>query len=88
MSLFLKITDSLIKTVTFILVVFIRIYQYMISPLFPASCRFYPSCSNYSIEALRRHGPIKGAVLAISRILKCNPLSEGGFDPVPEKFTL
>lgn len=88
MSLFLKIADSLIKTVTFILVVFIRIYQYLISPLFPASCRFYPSCSNYSIEALRRHGPIKGVVLAISRILKCNPLSEGGFDPVPEKFTL
>ncbi|MCU0846320.1 MAG: membrane protein insertion efficiency factor YidD [Spirochaetes bacterium] len=73
---------------TFILVVFIRIYQYLISPLFPASCRFYPSCSNYSIEALRRHGPIKGTVLTISRILKCNPLSEGGFDPVPEKFTL
>lgn len=63
----------------------IKIYQNIISPLIPPSCRFYPTCSNYYIEALKVHGFFKGNYLGIKRILKCNPLFEGGIDNVPEK---
>lgn len=65
----------------------IRIYQKFISPLFPPVCRYYPSCSQYAIESIMRFGAIRGSLLAIWRILRCNPWSEGGIDPVPEKFT-
>ncbi len=61
----------------------VRGYQVLISPWFPAKCRFYPSCSEYSIEAIDQHGSAKGAWLSLKRILKCHPLSKGGFDPVP-----
>jgi putative membrane protein insertion efficiency factor len=57
----------------------------IISPLFPASCRFNPTCSSYAIESLNRHGLLKGAKLAIKRISKCHPWGSEGFDPVPEK---
>jgi hypothetical protein len=60
----------------------IRLYKYMISPLFPSSCRFTPSCSEYAIDAVRKYGALKGSVIAARRILKCNPFHEGGFDPV------
>jgi len=63
-----------------------RFYQKAISPLKPPSCRFYPTCSNCGIEALRTHGAIKGTILTIYRILRCQPFSKGGFDPVPEKW--
>lgn len=68
----------------FIFVKIIRLYQIAISPIFPASCRFYPTCSNYSIEAISKHGVLKGLFLGTKRILKCHPFHEGGFDPVPE----
>lgn len=61
----------------------IRFYQKFISPLTPPSCRFTPTCSQYAIEALRKHGPIKGTYLAIRRILRCHPLGGSGYDPVP-----
>jgi uncharacterized protein len=61
----------------------VRGYQVSISPLLPASCRYYPSCSEYAIEALERHGSLRGSWLAVRRILRCNPLTAGGFDPVP-----
>jgi len=61
----------------------IRFYQTAISPWFPAKCRFHPSCSHYAIEAIETHGSVKGSWLSIKRILKCQPLSKGGFDPVP-----
>ena len=64
----------------------IRLYQKTISPLSPPSCRFYPTCSAYSIQALERFGVIKGSYLSIKRILKCNPLFKGGVDLVPEKI--
>lgn len=64
----------------------IRIYQKAISPLTPPSCRFYPTCSNYGLEAIEKYGAFKGAYLAIRRILRCNPLHPGGYDPVPEEW--
>ena len=69
----------------YLFIFIIKIYQMFISPLFPASCRFYPSCSNYFIEALQKRGFFIGTYLGIKRILKCNPFFEGGIDPVPEK---
>ncbi|WP_226388979.1 membrane protein insertion efficiency factor YidD [Penaeicola halotolerans] len=58
-------------------------YQYAISPLFPASCRYHPTCSQYTKEAILKHGPIKGGWLGIKRILKCHPWGGSGYDPVP-----
>lgn len=69
-----------------ILIGLIKIYQKLISPLTPPSCRFYPTCSHYGVEAIEKHGAFKGSWLAICRILKCHPFHEGGFDPVPEKI--
>ncbi|MCA1181373.1 membrane protein insertion efficiency factor YidD [Bacillus licheniformis] len=66
-------------------IIFIRFYQKAISPLFPPTCRFYPTCSNYGLEAIQRFGFIKGSYLLIKRLLKCHPLHPGGFDPVPSK---
>jgi putative membrane protein insertion efficiency factor len=60
-----------------------RGYQLVISPLLPPSCRFYPSCSCYAIEALQRHGAFKGTWLAMRRIARCHPWNPGGHDPVP-----
>ncbi len=60
----------------------IRSYKYLISPLLPPSCRFYPSCSCYAEDALRKYGFIKGSWLAIKRVCKCHPFSAGGYDPV------
>lgn len=60
----------------------IGFYQRWISPLLPSACRFYPSCSHYSYEAIARYGLLKGGRLALWRVLRCNPLSKGGFDPV------
>ena len=65
---------------------FIKIYQKLISPLFGQRCKYYPSCSNYSIEAFKKHGFFKGLILSIWRILRCNPLSKGGVDYVPDEF--
>ncbi|MCH5290473.1 MAG: membrane protein insertion efficiency factor YidD [Treponema sp.] len=64
----------------------IRAYQICISPLLPACCRYTPSCSQYALEALQKHGPLKGLYLAVKRILRCNPFHEGGFDPVPDTW--
>ncbi|MCY7968320.1 membrane protein insertion efficiency factor YidD [Bacillus haynesii] len=66
-------------------IIFIRFYQKAISPLFPPTCRFYPTCSNYGLEAIQRFGFIKGSYLLIKRLLKCHPLHPGGFDPVPNQ---
>jgi uncharacterized protein len=66
----------------------IQAYQARISPLLPRRCRYEPTCSAYAAEALRRFGPTRGALLASWRLVRCNPLSHGGFDPVPSRFTL
>ncbi|SDN62269.1 hypothetical protein SAMN04488137_0078 [Fictibacillus solisalsi] len=62
-----------------------RFYQRFISPLTPPTCRFYPTCSHYGIEALQRFGAIRGSWLTLKRILKCHPFHPGGIDPVPER---
>jgi putative membrane protein insertion efficiency factor len=61
----------------------IRAYQKTLSPLLGPRCRFHPSCSHYAIEALQRHGAVRGTWLAARRVTRCHPLNEGGFDPVP-----
>ena len=61
----------------------IRLYQKVISPFLQPSCRFYPTCSSYALEAIEKHGVFSGFRLAIKRILKCHPFHSGGFDPVP-----
>jgi len=63
----------------------LQIYGNYISYYFPARCRFYPSCSQYSISAIEVHGIFRGAYLSIARILRCHPWHKGGYDPVPEK---
>ena len=63
----------------------IRFYQRKISPLFPPRCRYYPTCSQYAVTAIERFGIIRGGLLAVWRLLRCNPLFPGGLDPVPEK---
>ena len=68
-----------------ILIAFIRVYQYTLSPLLGPRCRYYPSCSNYAVDALREHGAVRGLGLATWRILRCNPFSNGGYDPVPPR---
>ncbi|MFP7300454.1 membrane protein insertion efficiency factor YidD [Neobacillus niacini] len=63
----------------------IRFYQVVISPIKPPSCRFYPTCSHYGLEAVQRFGALQGGWLTLKRILKCHPFHPGGVDPVPEK---
>ncbi|MDC4205186.1 MAG: membrane protein insertion efficiency factor YidD [Candidatus Manganitrophus sp.] len=60
----------------------VRFYQSIISPLLPPACRFYPTCSSYSIEAVKRHGFFRGIILTIKRLIRCHPFCSGGYDPV------
>jgi putative membrane protein insertion efficiency factor len=66
-----------------VLLFIIKGYQWAISPLFPPTCRFYPSCSSYAHEAIQQHGIFRGTWLAAKRVLRCNPWNDGGYDPVP-----
>ncbi|MFT6550120.1 MAG: putative membrane protein insertion efficiency factor [Zhongshania marina] len=66
-----------------LLIACIRFYRLFISPLMAPHCRFYPSCSSYAIEALQKHGALRGGWLSVKRICKCHPLNDGGYDPVP-----
>jgi putative membrane protein insertion efficiency factor len=61
-----------------------RLYQLLVSPVIPQTCRFHPTCSGYAIEAVRTHGALRGGWLALRRIVRCHPWSAGGYDPVPE----
>ena len=70
-----------------ILIVFIKLYRRILSPILPGACRFTPTCSEYAIQALTRFGAIRGSLLMVWRILRCNPFCRGGYDPVPERFT-
>jgi len=66
-----------------ILVVLLKGYQWAISPLFGANCRFYPTCSQYAIEAVQEYGPFSGSWLSLKRLFKCHPYHPGGYDPLP-----
>lgn len=63
-------------------------YQNWISPLFPPHCRYYPTCSSYMLTAIKKHGCLLGVIMGVARILRCQPLVHGGYDPVPNKFTI
>ncbi|KAA3646817.1 MAG: membrane protein insertion efficiency factor YidD [Bacteroidetes bacterium] len=73
------------RLISRILIFFVRVYQYTISPIFGANCRYSPTCSTYAVDALTIHGPLKGSFLAIKRILSCHPWGGHGYDPVPKK---
>ena len=73
----------MLKVLNYFLIVPIKLYQILLSPLIGPSCRFNPTCSNYAIEAINKHGPFKGFWLAIKRISKCHPWGDSGHDPVP-----
>ena len=66
-----------------ILILGVRAYQLTLGQLLPPACRYYPSCSAYAIEALERHGAIRGGLLSVKRIVRCHPFRPGGYDPVP-----
>lgn len=71
------------RALTTLLVFLIRVYKTAISPLLPPSCRFYPTCSTYTMEAIQKHGPFRGSWLGMKRISRCHPWNDGGYDPVP-----
>lgn len=71
------------KVLSKIMIGLVKFYQYAISPITPSSCRYTPTCSTYSVEAIKKHGPFKGGYLSIKRILSCNPWGGHGHDPVP-----
>ncbi len=71
------------KGLAWIFILLVKFYQLSISPLFPGSCRYTPTCSTYSIQALKKYGPFKGLYLSIKRILSCNPWGGHGYDPLP-----
>jgi len=77
--------EELVKPLRSLAVLPIRIYQRVLSPLIGPRCRYYPSCSEYAAQAIRRFGILKGLVLAGWRLLRCNPWSDGGFDPVEDQ---
>lgn len=81
-----QLTNFLMKFLTFPFIILIRFYQSAISPYLPATCRYHPTCSQYSIEALEKHGLFFGSYLSVRRILSCHPWGKSGHDPVPEKF--
>ena len=78
-----KSLSVLKRIVAFPLILLVRFYQLCLSPLKPPTCRFTPTCSQYAIEALRKHGPIKGLYLTAKRLLRCHPWGGSGYDPVP-----
>lgn len=75
--------QGVMRLLAFPLILFVRGYQLFLSPFLPPSCRYTPSCSAYAIEALQRHGALRGGWLALRRIARCHPFRPGGYDPVP-----
>lgn len=80
---FVRFKKRLRRFFTVLLTGMVKGYQLMISPLLGPRCRFWPSCSSYTIEAIQVHGPLKGTWMAVKRMIKCHPGSDGGLDPVP-----
>lgn len=82
---FLSILEFPRKIFLIVLFPFIFIYQKIISPILGPRCKYHPSCSNYFVEAIKVHGIFKGLIFGTTRIVRCNPFSQGGFNPIPEK---
>ena len=80
-----KAAGAVSRAIVWVLVLLVRGYQKLISPLIGPHCRFAPTCSQYAVEALAQHGVVRGLGLAVRRILRCHPFSEGGLDPVPPR---
>lgn len=78
-----KMWNNLARGMGWLLLQPIYLYQRFISPLTPPACRFTPTCSHYAVEAIKKHGPLKGVWLAVKRIARCNPWGGSGYDPVP-----
>jgi uncharacterized protein len=72
------------RSAQFLMIFVVRAYQVVLGPMLPPACRYTPTCSQYALEALERHGPWRGGMLAIRRILRCHPFRMGGYDPVPD----
>ena len=70
-----------------LLMLLIKGYRYLLSPVLPSQCRFEPSCSQYALQAVERHGSLRGSWLGLRRILRCHPWHPGGYDPIPESHT-
>ncbi|NPA36839.1 MAG: membrane protein insertion efficiency factor YidD [Chlorobi bacterium] len=85
-SVIYKIYKLIRDALSWLLILPVKFYQLFISPMLGSNCNFSPTCSSYSIEALKKHGPIKGLLLSVWRIIRCNPWGGHGKDPVPEKF--
>ncbi len=79
----MKIIRKIYRGVSIPFIWMIHLYKAALSPLLPPSCRFYPTCSEYAVEALKKHGLFFGVYLSVRRILRCNPFCRGGYDPVP-----
>lgn len=76
------------QVIQFLVLLPLKLYQFLISPVLGAHCRFLPTCSDYADQAIQQHGVIKGGWLALSRIVRCGPWARSGYDPVPEEFSL
>ena len=81
-------TPRLLRAPVRFLLALIHLYQRLIRPILPPTCRFHPSCSDFAAEAIQRHGAARGALLAVARVARCHPFHPGGVDPVPDRFTL
>jgi len=86
MSRHAELTVTPVSIAARVLLVLIGFYKRWLSPVFGNQCRFYPSCSSYTHQAICKHGAVRGALLGAARICRCNPLCEGGNDPVPDTF--
>jgi uncharacterized protein len=78
-----KIYREIVKLLALPFILLIKVYQLIISPLFPSSCRYLPTCSHYTLEALKKYGLLKGGWLGLKRIFRCHPWGGSGYDPVP-----
>ncbi len=81
-----SIVSGIYSFLAFLLLLPIYFYRAVISPMFPPTCRYTPTCSRYAIDAIKKHGPFKGFYLACRRILRCHPWGGSGYDPVPDEF--
>ena len=77
-----RCTESVAPAASRLLILAVRLYQYALGPLLGGQCRFVPSCSQYFVEAVRRRGALRGSLMGLWRLLRCNPLCKGGYDPV------